>query len=123
MEPVALVDVSPAKLVEVLVDGTWYPGELRAWQKLEGRWRGDVVYTVGVGMRKLGWFLEDRLRPVWSMPSAWPAQVPKSASWGSARKCRRSCRRPKMAGSPPRGLLKSLLPVRLIPRHFLDADG
>lgn len=49
-----LVDVNPAKLVEVWVDGRWYPGELRAWQKLDGRWRGDVTYTIGVGMRKLG---------------------------------------------------------------------
>src|SRR4051812_26961331 len=59
----ALVDVKPTKLVEFLVDGTWYPGDLRAWVKLDGRWRGDVTYTVDVGMRKLGWFFEDRLRP------------------------------------------------------------
>ena len=40
---VAVVDVTPPKLVQVLVDDTWYPGELRAWQKLDGRWRGDVT--------------------------------------------------------------------------------
>jgi hypothetical protein len=59
---VALVDVRPIKLVEVLVDGTWFPGKLRAWQKHDGRWRGDVIYTIGVGMRKLGWFDQDRVR-------------------------------------------------------------
>jgi hypothetical protein len=38
------------------------PRELRAWQKLDGRWRGHVTYTIGVGMRKLGWFHQERLR-------------------------------------------------------------
>jgi hypothetical protein len=61
---VAVVDVKPSKLVEVFVDGTWYAGELRAWQKLDGRWRGNVTYTIGVGMRKLGWFDAGWLRPV-----------------------------------------------------------
>jgi hypothetical protein len=27
-----LVDVRPIKLVEVLVDGVWHPGELEAWR-------------------------------------------------------------------------------------------
>jgi hypothetical protein len=60
---VALVDVKPSKLVEVRADGTWYRGELRAWQKLDGRWRGHVTYTISIGMRKLGWFDQDELRP------------------------------------------------------------
>ncbi len=40
---VALIDVKPCKLVEVRADGTWYRRELRAWQKLGGRCRGDVT--------------------------------------------------------------------------------
>ena len=58
----ALVDVTPPKLVQVQVDDRWYPGELRAWQKLDGRWRGDVIYTIDVGMRKLGSFDQDSVR-------------------------------------------------------------
>ena len=69
---VALVDVNPAKLVEVVVDGTWYPGELRAWQRLDGRWRGDVTYTIDVGMRKLGWFDQTDVRQTSSVAGPRP---------------------------------------------------
>jgi hypothetical protein len=36
MSDMALLYVRPAKVVQVCVDGTWYRGELRAWQKLDG---------------------------------------------------------------------------------------
>src|SRR5215213_2105616 len=53
MTSVALVDVRPPKLVEVLADGVWHPGELEAWRAQDGRWRGYVRWTVGVGMRHM----------------------------------------------------------------------
>jgi hypothetical protein len=40
MNNVALIDVRPPKLVEVLADGVWHPGELEAWREQQGRWRG-----------------------------------------------------------------------------------
>src|SRR3954451_23784561 len=55
--------LSPAKLAQVLVDDTWYQGELRSWQKLDGRWRADVMNPVGIGTRYLSWFDHDRVRP------------------------------------------------------------
>ena len=65
-ECVAILDVRPAKLVEVLVDGHWHPGMLEAWRAQDGRWRGYVRWTIGVGMRHLGWVDQDHLRPAWS---------------------------------------------------------
>ena len=70
----ALVDVRPAKPVEVLVDGIRHPGQLEAWQSPNGHWRGYVQRTISVGMRRLGWVDQDRLRPAggWSArPAAW----------------------------------------------------
>jgi len=58
-----LVDVRPRKPVEVLMGGAWHPGTLEAWRAEDGRWRGYVRWTVGVGMRHLGWVYQDRLRP------------------------------------------------------------
>jgi hypothetical protein len=60
---VPAVTVFRAKLVRVLVDGVWHPGELEAWRTQDSRWRGYVRWNVGVGMRRLGWFDQDRLRP------------------------------------------------------------
>ena len=57
-----VVYVCPAKLVEVLTDGVWHPGTLEAWRPQNGRWRGYVRWTVGVGMRHLGWVDQDRVR-------------------------------------------------------------
>ena len=62
-EFVTCIDVSPAKLVEVIVDGVWHAGELEAWRSQDGRWRGYVRWSFGVGMRHLGWVDQTRLRP------------------------------------------------------------
>jgi hypothetical protein len=59
-----LIDVTPPRLVEVCVAGSWHSGELRAWRRSEGRWRGFVCYVVGVGARHLAWVDQDQLRPV-----------------------------------------------------------
>jgi hypothetical protein len=59
----ARVTVALAKLLEMLVDGVWHPGELEAWRSQDGCWLGYVRWTVGVGMRHLGWVDRDRLRP------------------------------------------------------------
>lgn len=53
------------RLVEVLVDGTWYPGELRSWDKDEaGAWSAMVEWTTAPGSTFLGRVPADRLRPV-----------------------------------------------------------
>ena len=57
------VTVAPAKPVQVLVDDVWHDGTLEARRSQDGRWRGYVRWTVGVGMRHLGWVDQDRLRP------------------------------------------------------------
>lgn len=51
------------KLVEVLVDGTWYPGELRSWDQAEDNsWSGMAEWTVAPGSTYLGRVLAGRLR-------------------------------------------------------------
>jgi hypothetical protein len=51
--------------VEVLVDGTWYAGELRAWFPLpDGTWEGNVQYSLGPAQNYLDQFPQDRIRPV-----------------------------------------------------------
>jgi hypothetical protein len=60
---VTYVEERPGKLVQVLVDGTWHDGTLEAWRRTDGRWRGFVRSSVGVGMRHLGWVDQDQLRP------------------------------------------------------------
>jgi hypothetical protein len=62
-EGMPAVTVAPAKPVQVLVDDVWHDGTLEAWRTQDGRWRGYVRWTVGVGMRRLGWVDQDRLRP------------------------------------------------------------
>ena len=57
----AYVDVSPPRPVQVLVDDVWRSGLLRGWRR-DGRWRGFVTYSLGVGMNKLDWVDQDRLR-------------------------------------------------------------
>jgi hypothetical protein len=59
----ALVEVTPPKLVEVSVGGSWHAGELRAWRRDRGVWRGYVTYSVGVGLRHVGWIDQHQLRP------------------------------------------------------------
>ena len=55
-------DVVPPRLAQVLFEGEWRDAYLRAWRRVDGRWRGFVTYSVGVGMNRLGWFDEDQLR-------------------------------------------------------------
>jgi hypothetical protein len=58
----ALIEVSPANLVQVLIDDIRHDGTLEAWRETDNRWRGCVRWTVDVGMRRLGWVDQDRLR-------------------------------------------------------------
>lgn len=52
------------KAVEVLVDGTWHPGELRSWDQAEdGSWSGMVEFNVGPGMTYLERVASERVRP------------------------------------------------------------
>ena len=48
--------------VEVLRDGTWWPGFLEHWRKDGDRWTGDVRYTVGVGQTYVAWVDQNRIR-------------------------------------------------------------
>jgi hypothetical protein len=50
--------------VQVLVDGTWWPGALEHRRRRDGRWEGWVRYTTGLGETRLGWFDCQQLRPV-----------------------------------------------------------
>jgi len=41
-----IYDPAERPLIEVLIDGTWYPGELRAWlPNDDGTWRANVGYS------------------------------------------------------------------------------
>lgn len=52
-------------LIEVLVDETWRPGELRAWSQREGgAWWGNVSWSAGPGLTYLDTVPAERLRPV-----------------------------------------------------------
>lgn len=53
------------KLVEVLVDGTWWPGELRSWDQAadDGSWSGMAEWTTEPGSTFLGRVPAARLRP------------------------------------------------------------
>ena len=52
-------------LVEVLVDDTWYPGELRAWlQAADESWTANVSWTKRPGETYLDTVTADRVRPV-----------------------------------------------------------
>jgi hypothetical protein len=52
--------------VEVLVEGTWYPGELRAWSRpfphAGGAWWGNVEYRTGAARRRFATVRSDRVR-------------------------------------------------------------
>ena len=51
--------------VEVLVDGTWYPGVLVAWFPVgEGAWHGNVEYSTTPPEKQIGTFPGKRIRPV-----------------------------------------------------------
>jgi len=58
-------DVEPREACEVLVDGEWLPGELRAWRRRDEVWEGFVTWTHredGMPANRVGWFPADRLR-------------------------------------------------------------
>jgi hypothetical protein len=43
--------------VEIEIDGTWYPGELRAWfPRDDGTWEGNVMYSLGPAQNHLDQF-------------------------------------------------------------------
>jgi hypothetical protein len=46
----------------VPIDEVWHDGTLEAWSRTDGRWRGYVRWSAGVGMRHLGWVDQERLR-------------------------------------------------------------
>lgn len=50
--------------VEVLVDGSWYPGDLRSWTSTPDGWVAQVRWNRAPGENLLGNFPEDRVRPV-----------------------------------------------------------
>ena len=50
-------------LAEVLVDGTWWPAEIRMWvQHNDGTWTADVGYSMAPAENRFGTFPADRLR-------------------------------------------------------------
>lgn len=60
MTPETRLDIE----VEVLVDGTWWPGFLEHRRQRDGRWEGFVRWTRGPGLNHLGWYDYDDLRPI-----------------------------------------------------------
>jgi hypothetical protein len=51
--------------VEVLVDGTWYPGELRAWFPVgDDGWNANVNCRTGVAQQYLATVPADHVREV-----------------------------------------------------------
>ncbi len=62
-------------LVEVLVDGDWYPGDLRAWrQHDDGTWTAQVTWSRAAGEKRIDAFPADHVRPV-DEPSGPPPDV------------------------------------------------
>ncbi|WP_426243654.1 hypothetical protein [Nocardioides sp. LHG3406-4] len=52
-------------LIAVLIDRTWYPGELRMWtQHDDDTWTADVSYTDEHHMNHLTSVASDQVRPV-----------------------------------------------------------
>jgi hypothetical protein len=49
--------------VEVLIDGNWYPGELRMWTKSGVRWAANCSYRTAPGNTRLDTFDQDEVRP------------------------------------------------------------
>jgi hypothetical protein len=48
--------------VEVLVDGTWYSGEVRMWTNRDGTWYADVGWSSGPAENRIRTFSADQLR-------------------------------------------------------------
>ena len=53
------------KDVEVKVDGYWYPGEVRSWDRssVDGSWSGIVTWHVRPGETRIDRFPAERIRP------------------------------------------------------------
>lgn len=51
--------------VEVLVDGTWYPGELRQWIDSAGRRTCDVSWRRAPTQTRIDTFPAETVRKVW----------------------------------------------------------
>lgn len=49
--------------VQVLCEGTWYPGWLEDVRHDADGWHGFVRYTTGPDQRRLAWFGEAEIRP------------------------------------------------------------
>lgn len=50
--------------IEVLVDGTWHQGELRAWFPADdGTWSANVTYRTAPGENRILTVPEDHVRP------------------------------------------------------------
>jgi hypothetical protein len=50
--------------VEVLVDGTWWPGNLEHWRRRDDRWEGWIRWSTGPGENRVDWFPAERIRRV-----------------------------------------------------------
>lgn len=52
-------------LVEVRVDGVWYPGDLRAWRQHDDRsWSAQVSWTKAAGETYMDAFAAEDVRPM-----------------------------------------------------------
>lgn len=60
--PIVFPDERP--LCEVLIDGVWRSGEVRAWRHGDDGWIADVGYSLGPAQNYLATFPADQLRPV-----------------------------------------------------------
>ena len=51
--------------IELLVDDTWYPGELRMWtQARDGSWSANVMWSRVSGENRIDTFPADHVRPL-----------------------------------------------------------
>jgi hypothetical protein len=50
--------------VDVLIDGEWHFGVLRAWRREGETWLGNVVWNKGPGDNRIDWVPAERLRKV-----------------------------------------------------------
>jgi hypothetical protein len=48
--------------VQVRIDGVWYPGELRMWQRRKDGWWANVTWRTGPGLTFVGSVPQDDVR-------------------------------------------------------------
>jgi hypothetical protein len=48
--------------VEVLIETTWYPGELRMWSKKDARWVAQCTYRTEPGKTRIASVDQDNVR-------------------------------------------------------------